>query len=60
MKNIESPCIRKCCLDDNDICIGCLRHIDEILIWGKATNKEKALILDKIKSRTSTPSARNQ
>ena len=53
MKAIESPCIRKCCLDDDDICVGCLRHIDEILVWGKASNKEKSLILDRIESRKS-------
>ena len=28
-----SPCVRKCTLDDDDICVGCFRHIDEICAW---------------------------
>nr|WP_254619459.1 DUF1289 domain-containing protein [Vibrio metschnikovii] len=26
----KSPCVRHCCLDDKDICIGCGRTLDEI------------------------------
>lgn len=29
-----SPCVRNCCLDDNDVCIGCGRTLDEIRLWG--------------------------
>jgi predicted Fe-S protein YdhL (DUF1289 family) len=28
-----SPCIRNCQLDDNDICIGCNRSLDEVKSW---------------------------
>jgi predicted Fe-S protein YdhL (DUF1289 family) len=28
-----SPCIRNCQLDDNDICIGCHRSLDEVKSW---------------------------
>jgi len=31
--SIPSPCIRNCCLDINDICLGCFRSIDEITHW---------------------------
>lgn len=29
-----SPCVRNCCLDDTDICLGCFRSLDEIKLWG--------------------------
>lgn len=42
---IESPCIRNCCLDGEDVCLGCFRHVDEIIEWGAATNKRRQEIL---------------
>ncbi|MGB0915594.1 MAG: DUF1289 domain-containing protein, partial [Crocinitomicaceae bacterium] len=27
-KDIKSPCIRNCCLNQKDICVGCFRHIN--------------------------------
>ncbi|HGE6115813.1 TPA: DUF1289 domain-containing protein [Vibrio cholerae] len=41
----KSPCVRHCCLDDKDICIGCGRTLDEICRWSSATNGEKQEIL---------------
>ncbi|MFW5425887.1 MAG: DUF1289 domain-containing protein [Methylophagaceae bacterium] len=43
-----SPCIRNCCLDDNDICLGCFRSLDEIVLWGstETSNDEKQHILN--------------
>ena len=29
----DSPCIRQCCLNQDDICIGCFRTLDNILKW---------------------------
>ena len=34
-----SPCIGVCTLDENDICIGCNRHIDEIITRGNNNDK---------------------
>ncbi|PAV48320.1 hypothetical protein CK486_07615 [Pseudomonas sp. HAR-UPW-AIA-41] len=31
-----SPCVRQCCLDAQDICLGCGRSLSEILEWGPA------------------------
>ncbi|MFT3735478.1 MAG: DUF1289 domain-containing protein [Rhodocyclaceae bacterium] len=28
-----SPCIRICCLDDQDVCLGCFRTLEEITGW---------------------------
>lgn len=45
MEKINSPCVRNCCLDQGDICLGCFRSLDEILQWSKATEQEKQEIL---------------
>ncbi|MDX1451634.1 MAG: DUF1289 domain-containing protein [Oleiphilaceae bacterium] len=43
--HIESPCIRQCCLDDQDICMGCYRHVDEICAWQSYDATTRARIL---------------
>ena len=43
---VASPCIRHCTLDDEDICLGCFRSIDEICAWGGADDDERRRILD--------------
>lgn len=50
---MESPCIRNCCLDQNDMCVGCFRMLDEILIWGQASNDKKQAIITKLEQRKS-------
>jgi predicted Fe-S protein YdhL (DUF1289 family) len=47
---IESPCIRECCLDSQDICIGCARHINEITGWQKLSEQEKKSIVTRCDS----------
>jgi predicted Fe-S protein YdhL (DUF1289 family) len=32
-----SPCVGQCALDPASICLGCGRHIDEIIAWPGAT-----------------------
>ena len=41
MPSIQRPCIRKCCLDKEDICMGCFRSLEDMRIWHKATLEEK-------------------
>jgi predicted Fe-S protein YdhL (DUF1289 family) len=41
-----SPCIRQCCLDDADECIGCGRTLEEIKAWHGADEGERRAILD--------------
>jgi len=48
---VPSPCVRNCCLDKKDVCIGCGRTVDEIIRWGDADDKEKLLILKASKKR---------
>lgn len=42
---VPSPCIRRCCLDADDICLGCGRHIQEIIRWHEAGDEERRAIL---------------
>jgi len=50
--NIEDlPCVRKCCLDDNNICLGCFRSLDEIVQWHVASNHERIVILQNARQR---------
>jgi|TARA_B110000238_G_C16106653_1_gene430737 predicted Fe-S protein YdhL (DUF1289 family) len=41
---IPSPCVGNCCLDEQDICLGCLRHLNEIIGWQECSNAEKKQI----------------
>ncbi|MDO7597714.1 MAG: DUF1289 domain-containing protein [Pseudomonadota bacterium] len=36
MTQINSPCVRNCCLNEHDICLGCFRSLDEIKLWGRS------------------------
>ena len=46
VEEVASPCIRNCCLTEQDICLGCFRHIDEIMAWRQlnASAKQEVLI----------------
>lgn len=48
---VASPCVRKCTLDDDDICIGCFRNIDEICAWGSASNEQRRDIMLEVEAR---------
>jgi len=43
---IPSPCIRNCCLNDEDVCLGCFRSLAEIVSWADADNPTRQLVLD--------------
>ena len=60
---IASPCISICKMDRGrgtaaeraagGLCVGCLRTIDEIVDWGKASDDEKRTIVAAIDRRRS-------
>jgi predicted Fe-S protein YdhL (DUF1289 family) len=47
----QSPCVRNCCLDENDVCLGCGRLLEEILRWRSATDAEREIMLELAKNR---------
>ncbi len=48
---VESPCTNVCTLDDDDICLGCYRNIDEICAWRAADETERRAILERAVAR---------
>ncbi|OHU87922.1 MULTISPECIES: DUF1289 domain-containing protein [Pseudoalteromonas] len=50
-KPIESPCVRNCCLNDKDVCLGCGRTLAEILAWDKADTVQRLKILERCERR---------
>jgi len=51
LSTIEKPCIRQCCLDDNDVCVGCFRTFDDMRLWHKASIEEKEKMLKDAQKR---------
>jgi len=51
MGHVNSPCINICKLDENKICIGCYRTLDEIANWTKYTDEEKQNIINQVQNR---------
>jgi len=49
--DIASPCIRNCCLDENDICLGCFRSLEEICAWSEASETDRLKIRDHAEQR---------
>lgn len=45
------PCVRNCCLDADDVCLGCGRALAEITGWNAASDEEKEAILRRAKER---------
>ena len=43
---ITSPCVDNCCLNEEDVCLGCFRSLDEILAWRAANNEQRQGFLD--------------
>lgn len=43
--NLQSPCVRNCCLNEADICLGCFRSLAEIAVWSSADDQLKTQIL---------------
>jgi predicted Fe-S protein YdhL (DUF1289 family) len=48
---VESPCVRNCCLDEQDVCLGCGRSIDDILEWSGADSERRRVILQGAQQR---------
>lgn len=48
---IESPCVASCKLDNAKVCLGCFRHITEIVDWNRRSEAELAAIVKQVASR---------
>jgi predicted Fe-S protein YdhL (DUF1289 family) len=46
--SVRSPCIANCKLDDEEVCHGCFRTIDEIISWSSFNNSEKQAVITRV------------
>lgn len=46
-----SPCVRNCCLDENDVCVGCYRSLSEIMGWREKSDSQIKVILARCEQR---------
>lgn len=49
--SISSPCINKCCLDNDDVCLGCFRSLEEIKSWREVDDATRQSFLKNAKQR---------
>lgn len=50
--DLESPCVEICTLDfTKELCVGCLRTLDEIGAWTNCNDDEKRRILANVEER---------
>lgn len=54
MSEVNSPCIRNCCLDEEEICMGCFRTLTEIMQWREVSEQEKLTIISDALERKET------
>ncbi len=55
---LASPCVRICCLDDDNVCIGCGRTLDEIRRWSEMPEWDKREVLRQAAERRAARQAR--
>ncbi|WP_462171802.1 DUF1289 domain-containing protein [Pseudoalteromonas xiamenensis] len=47
----DNPCIRHCCLDERNVCVGCYRTLAEILNWHESNAEQKQAIIERCEQR---------
>lgn len=50
-ERVPSPCVRNCCLDEADVCLGCFRLLVEITAWQQASDARRREILQNAERR---------
>lgn len=53
-----SPCIRKCGLNERDICRGCFRSKQEIIDWERMSETDKKATVERAQQRRAERIAR--
>jgi predicted Fe-S protein YdhL (DUF1289 family) len=48
---VSSPCVRLCTLDDDDMCVGCGRTLDDIRQWQAMPDADKAACVARARRR---------
>ncbi|WP_372747227.1 DUF1289 domain-containing protein [Litorivivens sp.] len=48
---VKSPCISVCALDEDDLCMGCYRTMQEITDWSEYPNEVKREVIVRAQQR---------
>ncbi|MCL1079982.1 DUF1289 domain-containing protein [Parashewanella spongiae] len=48
---MNSPCVARCGLNNDDYCMGCYRHVEEIVAWSNLDDSQKRDIVAKLDER---------
>lgn len=48
---VASPCTRVCTLNDDDVCLGCGRTLDDIRRWSAMPEADKAACVERAHER---------
>tara|TARA_Y100001951_G_scaffold20341_1_gene15382 strand:- start:492 stop:695 length:204 start_codon:yes stop_codon:yes gene_type:complete len=48
---VESPCLSICTYNNEDYCIGCKRHMNEIFDWYDYSDSMRSAIIQDLKKR---------
>jgi predicted Fe-S protein YdhL (DUF1289 family) len=48
---IVSPCTGICAIEDDDLCRGCVRTLDEIATWGMMTPDQRTAVMADLPTR---------
>ncbi|HEY0288355.1 MAG TPA: DUF1289 domain-containing protein [Pseudomonas sp.] len=51
---VPSPCISVCRLDEQKVCTGCYRHVEDIRQWRSATDEQRRAIVAEAAERRSS------
>jgi len=56
---VASPCVRQCTLNDENVCLGCFRSLDEIKEWsGLDAPARRAVLAEAGRRRAGSPAPR--
>ncbi len=52
---VPSPCISLCRLDEEKVCLGCFRHVEDIREWRSADDQRRRVIVAQAEQRKTAP-----
>lgn len=57
---VQSPCVSLCRLDEERVCGGCFRHVDDIRQWRSADDEQRRQIVARAAERKAQAQAQAQ
>ena len=54
---VQSPCVSLCKLDEERVCMGCFRHVEDIREWRSADDQRRREIIAQATARKAVAAA---